>query len=114
MIVATGWHAIVLPDDGRVDSSKYLREKKSRKYMGLQDELAVACVGNALAHAALSPSGARTGLYAAVGYIPFREPDIAPVLDGSLVDGAFSLKRFAARSEERRVGKECRARWWRY
>jgi 3-oxoacyl-(acyl-carrier-protein) synthase len=101
MIVATGLHAMVLsttaPSDARVDPTPFLREKKSRKYMGLQDELAVVCAGRALEQAAWAPPpGERTGLYAAVGYIPFRERDVDPVLDGSLVDGAFSLTRFAA------------------
>src|SRR2546430_15498184 len=32
-------------------------------------------------------------------------------LSGELGVGALGLKRVAARSEERRVGKECRSRW---
>src|SRR5262245_50190785 len=35
----------------------------------------------------------------------------APIL---LTGDIAALKRFLARSEERRVGKECRSRWWRY
>ncbi len=97
MIAATGIAGIVL--DGAANDANptpYLREKKSRKYMGLQDELAVVCAGRALAEARLEPSAERTGLYVAVGYIPFRERDIDPVLEGSLVDGELSSKRFAA------------------
>jgi 3-oxoacyl-(acyl-carrier-protein) synthase len=101
MIVVTGAAHLVLGDDGersRVDSTPWLRERKSRKYMGLQDEMAVVVAGEALRAAGLSrPPGARAGLYLAVGFIPFEARDAGPVLEGSLDgDGEFSLERFAA------------------
>jgi len=60
--------------------------------MGLQDDLAVVATGRALASAGLggagSASGAglgeRAGLFLAVGYIPFLQADIAPVLEASI------------------------------
>jgi 3-oxoacyl-(acyl-carrier-protein) synthase len=55
------------------------------------------CAGRALVAAGLSgrPLGERVGLYLAVGYIPFQEVDIGPVLDASMEDGRFSMRRFA-------------------
>jgi 3-oxoacyl-(acyl-carrier-protein) synthase len=94
MIVATGLgHAL-----GPCDPSAYLKVKKSRKYMGVQDDLAVVSAGRALASAGLAGRalGERTGLYLAVGYIPFQESDIAPVLAASIDEkGDFSMARFS-------------------
>jgi 3-oxoacyl-(acyl-carrier-protein) synthase len=98
MTLVTGLSHVVLEPGARVDVRPWLRERKSKKYMGLQDELAVICAGHALTQAGLSDSldGQRTGLFMAVGYIPFRERDIAPVLEGSVDDsGEFSMDRFA-------------------
>ncbi len=79
--------------------TQFLKERKSLKYMGLQDQLAVLVAGRALERAQLSDGelGDRCGLYLAVGYIPFEERDIAPVLAASL-DGSpqeFSLEKFS-------------------
>ncbi len=104
MTFVTGMASVVLEGDAACDPSPYLREKKAKKYLGLQDALAVVAAGRALEAAGLAGSravaalpGERTGLYVGVGYIPFLERDVSPVLEGSLdEDGRFSLPRFAA------------------
>ncbi|WP_433937227.1 beta-ketoacyl synthase N-terminal-like domain-containing protein [Sorangium cellulosum] len=99
MTLVTGLASVVLSPGEPCDPSPFLREKKSKKYLGLQDALAVVSAGRALAAAGLAASlpGERTGLYLAVGYIPFLERDIAPVLEGSLDErGDFSPARFGA------------------
>ena len=84
------------------DPTPFLVSRKARKLMGLQDELAVVSVGHALERAGLTaPLGPRVGLYLAVGYIPFREADLAPVLAGSIEDGAFSPRRFGTDGSQR-------------
>jgi 3-oxoacyl-(acyl-carrier-protein) synthase len=97
-VAVTGAGAVVLRGDERAcDPSAFLRAKKSRKYMGLQDDLAVVATGRALASAGLGASlGERAGLFLAVGYIPFREDDILPVLDASTTDGRFDVRRFGS------------------
>lgn len=102
MIAITGAAQLVLGGAGdpeaACDSTPWLRERKSRKYMGLQDELAVVAAGRALSAAGLcAPLGSAVGLYMAVGYIPFERRDAQPVLMGS-IDGAqrFSMERFAS------------------
>jgi 3-oxoacyl-[acyl-carrier-protein] synthase II len=84
------------------DPTPFLKVRKSRKFMGPQDDLAVVATGRALAMAGLvgpTPAatslGDRAGLYLAVGHIPFHEADIDPVLEASLDDrGEFDLQRF--------------------
>ncbi len=84
------------------DPTPFLSSRKVRKLMGLQDELAVVAAGHALRAAALAaPLGPRVGLYLAVGYIPFLEADLAPVLAGSIEDGAFSPRRFGTDGSQR-------------
>lgn len=101
-IVLTGAHGLTLdPSEKTVDPLPFLKVRKTRKYMGTQDDLAVVCVGRALEDAKLSlgtsaaPSSDRVGLYAAIGFIPFERSDIAPVLAGSLTLGAFDVRRFS-------------------
>lgn len=99
MIVSvTGAGSILLRDgEATVDPTPFLKSRKSRKFMGTQDDLAVVASGRALARAGLSaPLGERTGLFLAVGYIPFREEDIGPVLAASMSDdGArFDVRKF--------------------
>ena len=65
--------------------------------MGKQDELAVIAAGRALAQAKL-PSDVlreRTGIYLAVGYIPFEQADIEPLAQHSIRDGQFSMEMFS-------------------
>jgi 3-oxoacyl-(acyl-carrier-protein) synthase len=99
-VIVTGLGAAVVGEgsDLVVDPTPYLRARKSRKFMGLQDDLAVVAAGRALAAAGLGLAdlGERAGLFLVVGYIPFDERDIGPVLAGSLDEaGGFSMARFA-------------------
>ncbi len=100
VIVITGGAELVLSDGACAsDPLPYLRERKSRKYLGLQDALAVDVVGRALDEAKLGTClpPERTGIYIAVGYIPFVEEDIEPVLAHSRApDGTFSLEQFSS------------------
>ncbi len=104
MIAVTGAGRVVLdPGAPTCDPLPFLKTRKSRKYMGVQDDLAVVSAGRALASAGLAgaPLGERTGLYLAVGYIPFQEQDIRPVLAASLEEGEFSMARFAGGGYQR-------------
>lgn len=99
MTVLTGAGAIVIGGAGAeaCDPTPFLRTRKSRKFMGLQDDLAVVATARALASAGLAvPCGERTGLFLAVGYIPFLEADIGPVLAASMTEGHFDVSRFGA------------------
>jgi hypothetical protein len=99
MIVLTGAGHVL---DEPADPTPFLKVRKSRKFMGAQDDLAVVAAGRALAAAGLvAPApqatslGEGAGLYLAVGFIPFREEDIGPVLAASTDErGEFSLARF--------------------
>jgi hypothetical protein len=98
-VVITGLgHVIVGDGDAPCDPMPYLKVKKLRKYMGVQDDLAVVAAAKALESAGLAgtPLGERAGLYLAVGYIPFEQADIEPLLAGSLDgQGRFSMERFS-------------------
>ena len=100
MIVVTGVSSVSLgpSDPPTLDPSAYLRSKKTRKFMGTQDDLAVLAAGDALARAGLAAEalGERAGLFAVVGYIPFNREDIEPVLADSLEGEYFSMARFSA------------------
>lgn len=94
-IAVTGLSTLVA--DGRLDTLPFLKERKSKKYLGRQDELAVITAGRALAQAELvGDLGERVGLYVAVGHIPFEERDIEPVFERSLDEsGEFSMQKFS-------------------
>lgn len=80
------------------EAAAFLRSAKTRKYLGVQDRLALISTGQALSEARLLGSlpSQRTGLYVAVGHIPFERGDIEPVVEHSLdATGAFSLERFS-------------------
>ncbi len=79
------------------DPAPYLKVRKSRKFMGRQDELAVTAAGRALESAGLlgRPLGARLGVYLAVGYIPFEAEDIDRLMENSMQGSALSLERFS-------------------
>jgi 3-oxoacyl-(acyl-carrier-protein) synthase len=105
MIAVTGLSSVVLgnpvldaDEPATMDPTEFLRAKKSRKFMGVQDDLAVVAAGRALREAALEPAQLRerAGLYAAIGYIPFNEADIAPVVARSVSEGRFSMERFSS------------------
>lgn len=97
-VVATGiGHLLLQPGDPPCDPTPWLKVKKGRKFMGVQDDLAVAAAATALASAGVEPPlGERVGLYLAVGYIPFDAADLDAILAGSLRDGVFSMERFAS------------------
>ncbi len=100
MIVVTGVGSVALgpTDPPTLDPSSCLRSKKTRKFMGTQDDLAVLAAAQALAQAGLTPEtlGERAGLFAVVGYIPFNREDIDPVLADSLEGERFSMARFSS------------------
>ena len=96
-IVVTGLGQVVLaPGERTVDPMPFLVARKTRKFMGVQDDLAVVAASKAIAAAGLkAPLGDRAAVFFAVGYIPFEESDMAPVLAGSLVDGQFDMRAFS-------------------
>jgi len=100
VIVVTGVSCVELgpSDPPTLDPSPHLRSKKTRKFMGTQDDLAVLAAAQALAQAGLAVEtlGERAGLFAVVGYIPFNREDIEPVLADSLEDQHFSMARFSS------------------
>jgi 3-oxoacyl-[acyl-carrier-protein] synthase II len=102
-LVVTGAGSVVLTP-GEVeacDPRPYLKSSKSRKYMGLQDSLAVVAAARAAASAGLQGElGERCGLYLAVGFIPFEQADIDRLLEGSLEAGRFSMAAFATTGME--------------
>ncbi len=92
-LVVTGLGAVT----GPCDPVPYLKVRKQRKFMGVQDDLAVVAAGRALESAGLPRAlGERAGLYMAVGYIPFERIDMDELLKGSVDErGAFSMARFS-------------------
>jgi 3-oxoacyl-(acyl-carrier-protein) synthase len=99
-VVVTGAAAIVLGGDHgepACDPMPFLKVRKSRKFMGIQDDLAVVAAGRALSQAGLGASlGERAGLYAAIGFIPFDQAEIDRVVAASIDErGAFSMAKFA-------------------
>jgi 3-oxoacyl-(acyl-carrier-protein) synthase len=83
--------------EGAADPTPWLRQRKLRKFMGRQDDLAVVAAGRALERAGLAGAalGERAGLYLAVGYIPFEREEIDALHAASSIDGRFSIRRFA-------------------
>ena len=80
------------------DSTPFLKSRKSRKFMGRQDELAVIAASRAIqaaGHPLPAALGERCGLYLAVGFIPFERDDLDLLVDSSIADGAFSMERFS-------------------
>ncbi len=93
-VILTGLgHVLGAPCDPR----PFLRVRKNRKFMGLQDDLAVVATGRALESAGLADAalGERAGLYLAVGYIPFERADIDSLMEGSLSNGRLSMNFFS-------------------
>lgn len=82
------------------DPLPWLRVRKNRKLMGLQDDLAVVAAGRALESAGLAGAslGERAGLYVAVGSLPFERTEIDAILAASVEDGRFSMERFSTRA----------------
>lgn len=100
MIAVTGSASVALgPGDAKtLEPTEFLRSRKTRKFMGTQDDLAVLAAGTALGRAQLGADelGERAGLFAVVGYIPFNAEDIDPVLAASLEGERFSMQKFSS------------------
>ncbi len=65
--------------------------------MGVQDDMAVIAAARALesAHIPELPDPERTGVFLAVGYIPFEDADIEELASQSFEQGSFSMERFS-------------------
>ena len=75
-IAITGLGHVVRSEAAEVDPLPFLKTPKLRKYMGLQDDLAVVAAASALHSAGLAAEGLgeRTRpLLEVMGYIPFDE-----------------------------------------
>jgi 3-oxoacyl-(acyl-carrier-protein) synthase len=85
------------PSSAEAEALPFLKSRKTLKFMGKQDKLAVAAAGKALREAALpaAGTGAGLGIYLAVGYIPFERADIEVLARDSVRDGAFSMDLFS-------------------
>ncbi len=88
---------MLAPGEAGCDPVPWLKVRKQRKFMGLQDELAVVAAGRALEQAGADGSvpPERTGIYLAVGYIPFEVRDMEGLLVGAVAEGRFSMAGFA-------------------
>jgi 3-oxoacyl-[acyl-carrier-protein] synthase II len=99
MVISGLGHVVITGSvpDATVDSSPYLKQRKTRKFMGLQDHLAVVAAGKAIVSARLSkvPLGERTGLYLVVGYIPFDDDIINDLVEASTKDLKFDMHSFS-------------------
>jgi 3-oxoacyl-(acyl-carrier-protein) synthase len=81
----------------------WLASRKSRKYMGKQDELAVMSAGQAITGAGLRGCEALSGagLYWTIGHIPFERAEIEAIARKSLDPHAqFSMHHFATEGIE--------------
>jgi len=100
VIAVTGAASVALGPGApkTLEPTQFLRSRKTRKFMGTQDDLAVLAAGTALTRAQLGAGelGERAGLFAVVGYIPFNREDIDPVLAASLEGERFSMQKFSA------------------
>ena len=85
-VAITGLGHVVRSENADVDPLPYLQTPKLRKYMGLQDDLAVVAAARALQSAGLAAAdlGERAGLYWVIGHIPFELADIEPLLANSV------------------------------
>ena len=80
-----------------LDAGPFLKARKMRKFMGKQDELAVVAAGIALQERNVDAGARRdrTGIYLAVGYIPFERADIDVMARHSVSAERFSIERFS-------------------
>src|SRR4051794_35149647 len=94
-VIVTGCGHVIVAD-APCDPTPFLKAPKLRKYMGVQDDLAVVAAARALQSARLvNYDPERIGLYLVVGYIPFEQRDLDPLLAASLEDGRISMERFS-------------------
>src|SRR5207245_7082176 len=113
-----GWRS--LPNGDPLDALLHERQHAERQKVDLYEARVVAGILIPLAHHAVFHGGAlerydlherpaRDGHPAHVlRNVPWQPRD----LRGELTQLFPELRATAARSEERRVGKECRSRWW--
>ena len=95
-IVVTGLGHVVLAP---CDPTPYLKVRKNRKFMGVQDDLAVVAAGQAAASAGLGNAlGERAGLYLSVGYLPFEQADVDVLFENSVDERGFSMQRFSSQA----------------
>src|SRR5688572_29797121 len=92
-----GTGSIVLSSDANVDVLPWLKQRKMKKFMGKQDQLAVIAAGVAAQDAGLSEEQlrCRTGIYLCVGYIPFERMEIETIARNSSSNGKFSMDLFS-------------------
>jgi 3-oxoacyl-[acyl-carrier-protein] synthase II len=97
-IVVNGCHAAVGDTREHNDVLQWLASRKSRKFMGKQDELAVIATGHALTQATLLGSERLhdAAVYLTVGHIPFERDDIEAIATHSIdANGGFSMQHFS-------------------
>lgn len=85
---------------GSGDVTPWIKSRKTLKFMGKQDKLAVQAAGLALQTARVDETvlKRRTGLYVAVGFIPFEKEDIDPLAENSSDQGRFSMELFSTKA----------------
>lgn len=76
---------------------EFLQHRKTLKFMSKQDRLALEAAGNAIEQAAIPQEilTHHTGVFLAVGYIPFELDTAAELSGGSTEDGRFSMQKFS-------------------
>lgn len=90
--VATGFGTAAAAADPR----PHLASPKSIKFMSKQDRMAVVAAADAVRAAGGIPAGDRTGVYLAVGFIPFESAALDPLAAASTgPDGTFSMAAFS-------------------
>jgi beta-ketoacyl synthase-like protein len=96
-VTGSGCCVLAAGEADALDVSRLLKSRKMRKFMGKQDQLAVAAAGGALEARGLAPEElrGRTGIYLTVGYIPFERADIEAMARHSVDGAAFSMQRFS-------------------
>jgi len=96
-VTGSGCCVLAAGEADTLDVSRLLKSRKMRKFMGKQDQLAVAAAGGALEARGLRPEElrGRTGIYLTVGYIPFERADIEAMARHSVDGAAFSMQRFS-------------------
>ncbi|MCH2581624.1 MAG: hypothetical protein MK133_10570 [Planctomycetes bacterium] len=84
--------------DDDLDVIPWLKSPKTKKFMGKQDQLAVIAAGRALRDAGIEEGALLegAGVYLCVGYIPFEQQDLEPLVRDSTAAGQFCMERFSA------------------
>lgn len=102
-IVITGIGSVRWESDDSEAVLPWIVSRKSRKYMGKQDEMSVIAAGKALKSAALhkAPECEHAGIYLTVGHIPFEREDIDVIANHSVdANAQFCMKQFATEGIE--------------